>query len=159
VPRWWAPLSGRLDRLVVDGLRRPVGERDDRPERGATGPVGTARSGRDAVADAVEPGNGLVLAVEHLPFGAGARTALGVERAAGDRGRIVGPLGADRPRGRIPAPRLFLDRTVEQLLDLPLATVEALVLPAVANLLKRASVACRLGRKSGAKRNPPVCPW
>src|SRR5918997_4720978 len=113
-------LSGGREEGGLLGVRRgggPVGEGDDRSEGGAAGPVGVAGRGRDAVAHAVEPGDHLAQVVEDLAVRGGARSALGVERAAGDQGGVVRAGVGERPHGRVGPAGLLLDGAVEDHLD------------------------------------------
>src|SRR5689334_11295943 len=114
-------------RLPVGGPGRAVGERDDRAEGGAAGPVRLRGRRRDAVADAVQAGDRVAGVVEDLAVGVGARAALGVEGAAGDQCRVVRAGRADRPHRRVGAPRFVADEAVEQQLHGRLAAMEVLV--------------------------------
>src|SRR3954447_7776089 len=129
-----SPLSGRgdgvgclLNGLRVGGVRGAVGEGDDGAERRAAGPVRARRRGRDAVADAVQPGDRAVEVVDHLTVGRRLWAALGVERSPRHEGRVIRARCGDRPHGEVLAARLLLDEPVEQLLDGALAAAEVLV--------------------------------
>src|SRR5258708_4148563 len=115
-------------RLLVGLICSAVSKPDDRSQCAAAGPIGASGGGGHAVAHTVEPGNRFVRDVQYLPLGVGLRSALGVERTAGDKRRVVRPLVADRPHGRIFAARFLLDVAVEQQVDAALAAMESEIL-------------------------------
>src|SRR5206468_12063466 len=132
-------------------LRSAVGEGDDRSERRAASPIGSARGRCDAVAHAIQAGNWLVGAVEHTAVAVGLRATLGVQRAGYHERRVVRAARTERPHRRVRAAGLFLDVAVEQLLDDALAAVEVQVLAGLRETVEAGDAGLQVRQELGRR--------